>query len=83
MLADYFWNAFLRPDVLGIVFGCAIPIVAIVAGFWYQTAKVRSENDLKRSMIERGFTAEDVERVLRAGRGAADEDEDDDDRCRC
>ena len=60
MLADQFWNAFLRPEVLAIALGCTIPIVAIIAVFWYQTAKVRSENDLKRSMIERGFTVEDV-----------------------
>ena len=63
MLADIPWN----PDVIGIICGCAIPIVGIIAYFWHKTEKAKSENDLKRSMIERGMSADEIERVVAAG----------------
>ena len=45
---------------IAIVMGCLIPIVDIIAGYWYKAQKVRSENQLKRSMIERGMSATDI-----------------------
>jgi len=44
----------------------SIPIVAVVGGFWYKIRKTLSENDLKRTMVERGMSAEEIERVLAA-----------------
>lgn len=54
----------LEPRVLGIIMGCGIPLAAIIGFFWYQTAKVSSENELKRTLAERGITADEIERVL-------------------
>ena len=42
----------------------AIPIVAIIAGAWVSIERMRSQNDLKRSMVERGMSVEEMERVL-------------------
>lgn len=65
MLAEFPWNA----DMLGIVMGCGIPIVAIVGYFWYKVAKTTSENELKRTLAERGMSAEEIERVVAAKPG--------------
>jgi len=62
MLAEIHWNA----ATLSIALGCAIPIVAIIGMFWFKSVKVTSENDLKRRMVERGMSPEEIERVLHA-----------------
>lgn len=62
MLAEIAWNA----GMIGAAMGGAIPIVALVAVYWYKTAKATSENELKRKMVERGMTVEEIERVLDA-----------------
>jgi hypothetical protein len=44
----------------------SVPIVAIIGAFWFKLESERSENDLKRSMVERGMSPEDIERVISA-----------------
>jgi hypothetical protein len=56
-------------DVVGIVailmvFG--VPIVAIVAGVWHKHARHKAECELKRQMIERGMSAEEIATVISA-----------------
>jgi hypothetical protein len=46
--------------------GMGIPIVAIIATFWYKISKTTSENELKRTLAERGMSAEEIERVVTA-----------------
>ncbi len=62
MLSGIDWDQ----QTLGVVLGCGIPIVAIVGIFWYKIARTTSEAELKRSMVERGMSAEEIERVLAA-----------------
>jgi len=62
MLAEIIWNQ----NTIAIVATFSIPIVAIIAGCWFKIERVRSENDLKRSMVERGMSAEEIERVIAA-----------------
>jgi hypothetical protein len=62
MFSEIVWNK----ETLGVVFGCSIPLVAIVSAFWFKVEKTRSDNDLKRRMVERGMTVEEIERVLAA-----------------
>ncbi len=57
-------ESILRPEVLGIIAGCMIPIVALVGAFWSKTQCEKSRDQLKRTMVERGMTADDIERVL-------------------
>ena len=44
----------------------SVPIVAILACTWRCIDKTRSDNILKRDMIHRGMSAEEIERVLAA-----------------
>ena len=64
MLAGLVWNV----ATLSIVLGCAIPLAAIIGAFWYHVEKVKSNNELKREMIEQGRSVEEIERVMAAGR---------------
>src|SRR5262245_61283511 len=61
MSSDSFQSLF-RPEVIWVL----IPITAIIATFWTNAVKVRSANALKQSMVERGMSAEEIERVLKA-----------------
>ena len=60
-------DKFLRPEVLGVILIFGVPTFAIIAHFWYQAQKLRSDNELKRTMVERGMSAEEIERVIAAG----------------
>ena len=62
MLAEIIWNE----NTLAIVMTFSVPIVAILGSFWYKVERLRSENELKRSMVERGMSVEEIERVLNA-----------------
>ena len=45
----------------------AIPIIGIIAGTWYKIEQTKSVNNLKRKMVERGMSADEIERVIKAG----------------
>ncbi len=60
MLAEIVWDK----ETLAIAFGCSIPIIAIVASSWASIEKTKSNNALKRDMIGRGMSVEEIERVL-------------------
>jgi hypothetical protein len=53
-------------DQLAIIGAFSVPIVVIAGGLWYKIRKMLSENDLKRTMVERGMSVEEIERVLAA-----------------
>lgn len=61
MLGDIEWNA----ENMRIVTQALVPIVAIIAGAWWMVERTRSEHELKRTMIERGMSADEIERVLK------------------
>jgi hypothetical protein len=73
MLADFSWNSLIEnmPAILCItfIFGGWV-IVAIVQSFTNNWRKVREAEQtaaLKQSMVDKGMSAEDIERVLKAG----------------
>lgn len=66
MLATLWLERLLNPAILGTVLGCAIPIVWIVCEYAFRTAAIRSENELIRSMVDRGMSVEEIERILAA-----------------
>jgi hypothetical protein len=45
----------------------AIPIVAIISYYVQEIFRIRSNNELKRSMVDRGLSAQDIETILNAG----------------
>jgi hypothetical protein len=44
----------------------SVPVAGIVMDSWAKIERTRSDNDLKRSMVERGMSAEEIERVISA-----------------
>ena len=58
---------FTNPIITGIVMGCLTPMVIVSAIFWAWAKMNRDDNELKRSMLERGMSVEDIERVMNAG----------------
>ena len=65
MLAEIVWDQ----NTLAVVGVFSVPIVAIIATFWSQVERAKSENELKRTMIERGMSADEIERVIAAKPG--------------
>jgi hypothetical protein len=41
--------------------------IPVIANYWYKASVRASDNELKRSMVERGFSATEIERVMNAG----------------
>lgn len=71
MLAGNFdWNMIFGMPNLFIVFGggigCLVAIVGIVAGTWEKVQRNRSLVDLKLLLIERGLSADEIEKIIRA-----------------
>lgn len=62
MIGEVIWNA----QTLGVVLGCGIPLAAIIGGVWLVALRTRSLNDLKREMVQRGMSPDEIERVLAA-----------------
>jgi hypothetical protein len=62
MLAEIVWNQ----NTIAVAGAFAVPITAILGKFWSQVQRHKSDNVLKRQMIDRGMTVEEIERVLAA-----------------
>ena len=74
MLAEQIWPYIFGLPQLALLMSCAIAMSGIIAYYWYKTQKEhatsdaeRSANELKRSMVERGMSADEIERILSAG----------------
>ncbi len=57
--------------LFGLPFLCGI--IAIVASAWTKAACHQKDVDLKHHMLAAGMSAEEIERVLNAGKGIKDE----------
>ena len=74
LLAEVNWNSLLaNPDLLVLVAVWAIVggvvLGAIIAVQWRKVEQAKAEAHLKEQMIERGFTADEIIRVISAGAG--------------
>ncbi len=56
-----------QPWAVPVIFGCMIPILAIIVGGISGCITKLGELKLKRCMIERGYTPADIEQVINAG----------------
>ena len=59
-------NVLVMPWAIPAIFGCLVAIVAIVANVASATIKANAETNLKRRMVERGYSVDEIERVIRA-----------------
>ena len=66
MLAGQGWHVIFGMPQIAVIMGCLIPIAGIIASAWYKAQKVRSENELKRTLVEQGLSADDIERIIRS-----------------
>ena len=62
MLAEIVWNQ----NTLAVAGVFGVPISAILGTCWAQVQRHKSDNALKRIMVERGMSPEEIERVLSA-----------------
>jgi len=75
LLAEIDWDSLLREDFGTVVLPIfvllgtvgVIGLAAIIAPQWRKTQQAKSEARLKEQMIERGFTADDIIKVINAG----------------
>ena len=66
MLAEQTWQVIFGMPQIAIIMGCLIPIVSVIASYWYKAQKVRSEYELKRTLVDRGMSADEIERIIAA-----------------
>ncbi len=66
MLAGQAWHVIFGMPQIAVIMGCLIPIAGIIAGAWCKAQSVRSEHELKRTLVEQGLSADDIERIIRA-----------------
>lgn len=66
MLAESIWQSAFGMPQIAIIMGTLVPIVAIVATQWSKVQSHRSDNELKRDMLDRGMDAEEIERIMGA-----------------
>lgn len=78
MLAETSWNSLLEMPQLAIIgglsIGALVSIAGIVGHYWQKDRKVHSDNMLKRMLVERGLSIEQIERVMEAGGELEEED---------
>ena len=67
MLADQGWQVIFGMPQIAVIMGCLIPIVSVIGGYWYKAQKARSENELKRTLVDRGLSVDEIERIMDAG----------------
>jgi hypothetical protein len=55
---------------IGVVLVMAgVPLASILGWYWMKLHQTRSDNALKQSMVDRGMSADEIERVMAAGAG--------------
>ncbi len=57
---------------IAVIMGCLIPIAGVICAAWYKTQKARSDNELKHVLVQRGMSADEIERIVSAGQADKD-----------
>jgi hypothetical protein len=66
MMAELNWDRLLHPSSLAVIATFLVPIVGVIAYYWARVQSTRSTNALKRTLAERGMSADEIERVVAA-----------------
>lgn len=71
MLASFDWNQFLTSPFgwlsVAVIGGVIGSIASSITGNWRRVREAEQMAVLKQNMVERGLSAEDIERILNAG----------------
>ena len=70
LLAENLWDI----GTISVVAVFAVGAVGTIGGICYAIAKNRSDNNLKRHMIDSGMSPEEIERVMAAGANEEEEE---------
>lgn len=68
-LAEMNWEAIINPNntpIAAIAMVVIVGTVAVAGGIWYAVKKHEAEVRLKRDLVAKGYTADDIERILQA-----------------
>lgn len=74
-IAAWNWDTFLEPRTLVFVVMGVVGVSAIFIPNWRKVRQTEANTRLKHKMIERGFSADEIERVLNAGEAGASDNE--------
>ena len=66
MLVAQIWHKLFNIPQVIFAIGGLVAIAAIIASQWYKVQKLQSENRLKRTLAERGMSADEIERIIDA-----------------
>ena len=66
-MAVFHWSQLLEPKTLVFVMAGVVAVSAIVLPHWRRVREVEASSRLKQKMIDRGYSADEIERVLNAG----------------
>ena len=62
------WDKLLsNTSSLVIILAMSIPIISVVGHYWSEVLRNRDNNQLKKAMLERGMSAQEIEQVINAG----------------
>lgn len=67
MLGTSTWQSALQMPQIAIIVGGLVLIAGIVCAAWYKVQKTHSDNDLKHKLMQRGMSADEIERIIAAG----------------
>ena len=67
VLAEFAWTRDTIMAVGLVLVMAGIPLASILGWYWLKLHQTRSNNALKQSMVERGMSADEIERVIAAG----------------
>ena len=59
----------LKPQNFAVFMVFAPAVVIMIAYYCYKFARLSSNNELKRRLAERGFSVDEIERIMNAGTG--------------
>ena len=60
------YDFLIMPWAIPVISGCAVAVVAIIVGSIKSALTALAETSLKQSMVEQGFSAAEIERVVLA-----------------
>ena len=73
MVAGFTWELIFGMPQIIFVAGGLIGIAGVICAAWCKIEKIRSDKDLKLSMLQRGKSAQEIDQVVSAG-GQDDKD---------
>ena len=56
-----------EPETLVILLLFGLPVFTVIGHYCHKISKTNSDNELKRRLVERGLSVDEIERIINAG----------------